>query len=611
MDRNTIVLRVAVVLLTGLTSQAEVQVTVDRNTEGTPEFKFKNVPPPLQNDAAAKARFTIVDGKSDPNGSRLRALNNGRLPDEEDQPTQNFFFDAGTDGGRLQIDLGSVIAVRQVNSYSWHAADRAPQVYKLYAADGTVPGFEAAPKKDTDPEKCGWKLVASVDTRPQSGERGGQYGVSVSDTTCSLGKFRYLLFDVSRTEDRDTFGNTFYSEMDVRAVEPAEPEVPAVKIPVRAQDFEYTLDVSQVPDLKEWAESKLRPEIDKWYPIICDCLASDGFAAPKKLRVTIKPVRGVAGTSDTSVEVSAEWIKSQLQRPEWNQAIGSVIHELVHVVQQYKTRGNPGWLVEGIADYLRWFHYEPVAHQPKLKDPARAKYSDSYQTTAGFLEYAARNHDHELVVKLNAAMRQGRYSSEIWKECTGMTVQELWTQYVASLTNAAPAELPPLRLGPRPADGAVERRPRPQPTVPDGAKEVPFDETAPEPVLTEPERERGYLLFQRPLTECVHPNTRPLSHERLEALVAARKYGRIVQVCTQNRSSTLLRQTFDDLRGGQLGPIHYAHALVYRARDGIGTVSTSRCWIINLPRSSVKSAMCASPRARTRWASSGTKTVAW
>jgi len=85
---------------------------------------------------------------------------------------------------------------------------------------------------------------------------------------------------------------------------------------------------------------------------------------------------------------------------------------------------------------------------------------------------------------------------------------------------AAPAELPPLRLGSKPADAAIERRARPQPTVPDGVKEIPFNETAPEPILTDSEKARGYRLFHRPITECVYPNTRPLSHERLEALVA-------------------------------------------------------------------------------------------
>jgi predicted dehydrogenase len=61
--------------------------------------------------------------------------------------------------------------------------------------------------------------------------------------------------------------------------------------------------------------------------------------------------------------------------------------------------------------------------------------------------------------------------------------------------------------------------------------------------------------------------------EGRQMVAAARRYGRMVQVGTQNRSSTLLRQTFDYLHSGQLGYIRYAHALVYRARDGIGKVS--------------------------------------
>jgi predicted dehydrogenase len=70
---------------------------------------------------------------------------------------------------------------------------------------------------------------------------------------------------------------------------------------------------------------------------------------------------------------------------------------------------------------------------------------------------------------------------------------------------------------------------------------------------------------------------KPMSHDIWEGrqmVAAARKYGRVVQVGTQNRSSMLLRKVFDDLRRGELGPIRFGHTLVYRARDGIGTVST-------------------------------------
>src|SRR5882724_7174919 len=62
--------------------------------------------------------------------------------------------------------------------------------------------------------------------------------------------------------------------------------------------------------------------------------------------------------------------------------------------------------------------------------------------------------------------------------------------------------------------------------------------------------------------------------EGQQMVAAARKYGRMVQVGTQNRQSTLLRQVFEYLHSGPIGPIRYAHTLVYRARDGIGTVNT-------------------------------------
>ena len=60
--------------------------------------------------------------------------------------------------------------------------------------------------------------------------------------------------------------------------------------------------------------------------------------------------------------------------------------------------------------------------------------------------------------------------------------------------------------------------------------------------------------------------------EGRQMVAAARKYRRMVQVGTQSRSSEVLRQAFDYLRSGEIGPIRYAHAIVYRARDGIGKV---------------------------------------
>ena len=182
MKPHSVILGAAFVLLVGLTARAEIKVTVDHNATGSPAFKFKNVPAPSKTDAATKAKFSIVDGERDENGGDLDKLHDGKLPTEEDQPEENFFFNAGTAGGRLSVDLGAPVEIMQVNTYSWHPSTRGPQVYKLYASDGQADGFSAQPKRPKDPLTCGWKLIAKVDTRPKEGESGGQYGVSIADT---------------------------------------------------------------------------------------------------------------------------------------------------------------------------------------------------------------------------------------------------------------------------------------------------------------------------------------------------------------------------------------------------------------------------------------------
>jgi hypothetical protein len=209
---------VALLTLT-FTAPAQVKITTDHNSNATATsaFKFKNVPSPAKDDAAAKATMLVVEGEIDGNGADLSALIDGALPTEEDQPATNFFWDAGTGGGRFRMDLGSVIDIAQVNTYSWHPNTRGPQVYKLWASDGADPKFNATPKSNIDPTTCGWKLITVIDTRSKEGNDGGQFGVSITDSRGSLGKYRYLLFDCYVTETGDEFGNTFYSEIDVVA----------------------------------------------------------------------------------------------------------------------------------------------------------------------------------------------------------------------------------------------------------------------------------------------------------------------------------------------------------------------------------------------------------
>jgi hypothetical protein len=437
-----VVLGAVLAVWSGTTAQAEIKVTSEcnRGDDATAKFKFKKIPGPVGNDAASKAKFAIVDGNKDDNSGDLSVTHDGKLPTEEDQPDRNFFFAENEDGGRLSIDLGKAIEIKQVNTYSWHPNTRGPQVYKLYAADGKEKDFSAEPKKDTDPAKCGWKLIASVDTRGKE-ENGGQYGVSIADSAGAIGKYRYLLFDISQTEKDDAWGNTFFSrinviEADGKESSGAKPTREGRLISQSPDSAKYhvTIDYTEAPELGYWVKNKLQPTCDTWYPKIIEMLPSENFTPSDRVFIVItNSYRGVAATGGNHVSCNVEWFKQNAN----GEAPGAVVHELVHVAQKYRGRRsgsrNPGWLVEGIPDYIRWFLYEPKPTRTRPRDPDRASYTDSYRITAGFLNYVIHKHDKDLVVKLNAAMRQGKYSPDLWKEYTGKTVDDLWKDYVATL----------------------------------------------------------------------------------------------------------------------------------------------------------------------------------
>ncbi len=346
--------------------------------------------------------------------------------------------------------MGGAIEIKQINTYSWHTSTRGPQVYKLYASAGTGAEFKPEPKQGTDLVTCGWKLIASVDTRPKSGDGGGQYGVSISDTQGLLGKYGYLLFDISRTETRDNWGNTLYSEIDVIAKNNnlASTEMPSAPSYVlrSADDYcQITIDTSATPELSSWATNKLAPILAEWYPKLVAMLPSEGYSAPTAFQVIIKPGRGVAGTRGTEVTANSRWLGQELH----GEAIGALLHEVVHVIQDYGTgpphlnNGGhtqpPGWLVEGIPDYIRWFRYEPQSHGADVTWLRRQRslsltYDAGYRITANFLNYAVQKYGADLITKLNAACRQWNYTDDFWISYTGKTLPQLnqqWRKAVA------------------------------------------------------------------------------------------------------------------------------------------------------------------------------------
>jgi len=430
-----------------LSTQAEVKVTIERNdnTSATPAFTFKNIPRFAPGREESRARVVLLDGQRDPNGGSAEVLVDGRLPSEPDEPAENFFFQQGTDGGRLLIELETKTALSQVNTFSWHPGTRGPQVYTLYVLQNSGTGQNERPKRGTDPVSVGWRMLAKVDTRPTTGIPGGQYGVHIFDTSGQLANCRYLLLDISPTEATDAFGNTFYSEIELVDSQGKRIQGGATTndcqevLELASGAYKISLDTCETPDLTEWSRTKLASVIREWYPRLVKLLPSEGYQAPEEVTIRFsETMRGVAETSGTRVRCAARWFRSNLQ----GEAVGSVVHELVHVVQQYgrarrenpEATRSPGWLVEGLADYVRWFLYEPQSHGADLvwlrqRKNLQLRPEAGYRVTANFLDWVTRKYDPDLAPKLNAAMRAGKYREDIWKERTGHTLEELGAEW--------------------------------------------------------------------------------------------------------------------------------------------------------------------------------------
>ncbi|MBW3622194.1 MAG: basic secretory family protein [Armatimonadetes bacterium] len=192
-----------------------------------------------------------------------------------------------------------------------------------------------------------------------------------------------------------------------------------------------TLDVSDAPEVRPWAlaAQKLAAQ---WYGHITQIMGTDNLKPQKEIKLIFKKGIGPpAYMSDGNITIKVEWIK---EHPE---DFGMVIHELVHVVQSYPRArpgaSKPGWLVEGIADYIRWWRYEPEVPRTPI-NTERASYRDSYRTTAWFLAWITGKYNRSLTSQLDRALREGTYTDELFPKLTGgKTLDALWTEFIATL----------------------------------------------------------------------------------------------------------------------------------------------------------------------------------
>lgn len=134
---------------------------------------------------------------------------------------------------------------------------------------------------------------------------------------------------------------------------------------------------------------------------------------------------GVAYAHNGQVVVSSKWMHSNPKD------LDLMTHEIMHIIQSYPGGAGPGWLTEGIADYVR-FKYgldNESAGWSLTPFDAKHHYTNSYRITARFLEWVSQNYDDTIVYKLDDHLRNKTYSDSLWNKYTGSTLDELWEAY--------------------------------------------------------------------------------------------------------------------------------------------------------------------------------------
>ena len=187
------------------------------------------------------------------------------------------------------------------------------------------------------------------------------------------------------------------------------------------ESVSVNLNVSQVPQLENWG-IQAKNLITIWCPRIARVLDVEEY--PHNIDFTLqKSDEGIAYADSNAITVSSHWIEK------YPGDIGLIVHEAVHVVQLYP-EFDPGWVTEGIADYIRWHLYEkkplewfPIGEEEK-------GYEAAYRITDGFFLWVTNFKNSDFIKILNTAMKNGEYEPDIFFQTTSKDLDPLWQEYI-------------------------------------------------------------------------------------------------------------------------------------------------------------------------------------
>lgn len=147
-------------------------------------------------------------------------------------------------------------------------------------------------------------------------------------------------------------------------------------------------------------------------------------AGSKTVTFTIDPnYSGIAETLGSNVRYNPAYFNSNTED------FDAITHELMHVAQASFITNAPSWLIEGMADYVRYKYGLSNKGWSLTNYAAGQSYTDAYRITARFLFWLEIHVRATIVNDLNTAMKQKTYSANTWSSLTGKSVDQLWSDY--------------------------------------------------------------------------------------------------------------------------------------------------------------------------------------
>ena len=162
--------------------------------------------------------------------------------------------------------------------------------------------------------------------------------------------------------------------------------------------------------------------MEAWYPYLSYVLRSPNYTPANTITIYFDPTyKGVAYAEYWKARIvgSVDYYRQNPTGP------GSMIHEMVHVIQNYQNNP-PSWIWEGIADYARYYDYNWEGTRKPSKPSSSQSWTDGYGVTAYFFNYIKTQVRDDMLYWVNKDAREGTYADSIWPRLTGKNLNQLW-----------------------------------------------------------------------------------------------------------------------------------------------------------------------------------------